>query len=198
MQAELITKTMKIEEVILGFPQNGLRLRRMMRNVLSCSEELPNESIEALLFRAGKQEDEVDLFVQKMNMLLQEHGASDCISLTKRAAIKLNQLLFKNERMEGGIRIADQVASCGTGFEYVLELSDDSHADEITFYSHDIPIYSPRKTIKRFLGTLIDFEEEVAPDQHFTGLMQLGFSIFNPNVQTTCPCGCSVNYKEIG
>ena len=195
MKNTQIIKMMKTEEIILGFPQNALRLRRLMRSIYACSEELPNEPLEIFLRKYGKKPKEIDLFVEKMNEIIQEQGEPNTISLTRKAALKLNQLLsMDGETSTRGIRIADQSAACGTGYEYVLELSNSAHSDDITFSSQGIYIYSPSKTINRFLGALIDYDDVVAQDRHFTGLMQLGFSISNPNVKTTCPCGCSNDY----
>ena len=61
------------------------------------------------------------------------------------------------------------------------------------FYSCGIEISVPSVCKERLLGSLIDFEEGFI-DDNFRGLIRLGFTIANPNVKSTCDCGCSSGY----
>ncbi len=191
-----INKTMKIEEIILSFPQKAQKLRRIMRNVLPCSDDLPNESLEGFLANQGKEALEIELFMKKLNDVLSEQADANSISLTEKAAIKFKELLSKEEKVDWGLKLADAPASCGTGFEYIMEISSQPDSGDIVFHSRGIKIYSPSLTIKRFIGSLIDFEENSVDDRHFTGLLKVGFNISNPNIKTTCACGCSNSYTE--
>lgn len=192
----MISKTMKLQEIVLSFPQKAQKLRRIMRNLIPCSHELPNEPLETVLVSHGKKHYEIELFIKKLNDVLQEQTSPDAISLTETAANQLKALLSREEKIDWGLVIADQPASCGTGFEYKLGFSQHPAPEDIVFYSHGMKIYTPRATVNRFLGSLIDYEEGPIDDHHFEGLLKLGFTISNPNVKTTCPCGCSNNYDE--
>ena len=188
---------MQIEDIILGFPQKALRLRRAMRNFLSCSEELPNERLDALLASKGKRSEDVDALVKKLNDVLQETADPTYISITENAASKLKQFLSSEGRGNWGVKIADQPAVCGTGYQYIFEPSQQPSAEDQVFVSHGVEIYAPRGSLKRFLGSLIDYEEGPIDGDHFTGLLGAGFIISNPNIKTTCACGCSNMYQEV-
>lgn len=188
---------MRIEEIILGFPQKALRLRRAMRNFLSCSEELPNEQLDTFLASQGKRSEDVDALVKKLNDVLQETADPTCISITEQAASKLKEFLFSEGRGNWGVKIADQPAVCGTGYQYVFEPSQQPSSEDQVFVSHGVEIYAPRGSLRRFLGSLIDYEEGPIDGDHFTGLLGAGFIISNPNIKTTCACGCSLMYNEV-
>ena len=93
MTYQKINKTMKIEEIILGFPQKALKLRRAMRNVLSCAGDLPNEFLETLLIQQGKDQVEIELFVNRLNDVLVEQVDLHNISITEKAAIEFKKFL---------------------------------------------------------------------------------------------------------
>lgn len=194
----LISKSMKIEEIIMGFPQKAIKLRRAMRNVLSCKGDLPNEHLDALLMNQGKDAIEIDLFVNRLNEVLQEQTDPNSISITEKAAAKLKEYLAKEGKAGWSLRIADKEAGCGTGYEYVFDVVENPVADDALFCSCGVNIYAPNATLKRFIGSCVDFEESPIDDddQHFTGLFKLGFTISNPNIKTTCACGCSGTYKD--
>jgi Fe-S cluster assembly iron-binding protein IscA len=182
MTSQMINKTMKIEEIILGFPQKAQKLRRMMRNVLPCAEDLPNEPLEVFLLNRGKKGVEIELFVKTLNDVLEEQTDPHRINFTEKAASKFKELFRTEGKTHWGLRMADQPAKCGTGFEYVLEISSSPSTEDQIFYSHGLEIYSPRESLKRFLGSVIDYEESPIDDHHFTGLLKDGFLISNPKV----------------
>jgi iron-sulfur cluster assembly accessory protein len=193
----MIAKTMLIEEIIRGFPQKGHKLRRAMRSFLACTEDLPNIPLEDFLIKKGKTTADVDFLVQKLNAVLQENADPSIISITEHAALKLKEFLSSEGMEAWGVKVADRPASCGTGYEYVFEPTPCPTSDDQVFLSNGIEIYAPRDHLKRFLGSLIDFEEGPIDGDHFSGLLGAGFTISNPNVKTTCACGCSNMYKEL-
>lgn len=193
----MISSHMRIEEIILGFPQKGLKLRRAMRKFVSCSGELPNEPLDTYLISQGKTEEDINSLVNKLNAVLQEQSDPDTISITQQAAVKLKEFLSSEGKENWGVKVADKPALCGTGFEYIFEPSASPSTEDQVFFSHGVEIYAPRAHLKRFIGSQIDFEEEPIDGDHFTGLLGAGFTISNPNVKTTCACGCSNMYREV-
>ncbi|MBI3237147.1 MAG: iron-sulfur cluster assembly accessory protein [Chlamydiales bacterium] len=192
----MITKEMKIESIILDFPQKGQKLRRAMRGFLSCSGDLPNEKLEDLMMQKGKTSVDVDFLVGKLNEILEEKIDTTCISITEKAARQLKEHLIAEGKGNWGIKIADRPALCGTGFQYIFEPAPSPASEDQIFLSNGVEIYTPRGDVNRFLGSLVDYLEEPIDDDHFTGLLSIGFTISNPNVQTTCACGCSNLYRE--
>lgn len=188
---------MQIEDIIRGFPQKGAKLRRAMRNFLACTEDLPNIPLENFLIAKGKTSADVDFLVQKLNAVLQENADPANITITEHAALKLKELLNSEGRGTWGVKFADRPAACGTGYEYIFEPTQQPSPEDQVFLSNGVEIYAPRANLKRFLGSLIDFEESPIDDDHFPGLLGEGFTISNPNVKTTCACGCSNMYKEL-
>lgn len=114
---QFIYKGMKIEEIILGFPQKAQKLRRTIKNIAPLIEDIHHETLEGFLVAHGKEPLEVEPFVDRLNAILQEQMNEGTISITDAAAAK-----FKEEA-DCALKFADQVGSCGTGYEYILEPS---------------------------------------------------------------------------
>lgn len=192
-KTSLIRKEMKVNEIILSFPPQAQKIRRTIRNFATFPNELPQESLETFLNKHGKNQSEIDPFVEKLNAILDEQVSIDQISFTAKASAKIKSLLNEENKNGWGIKYADQLAHCGAGFEYILEPCQGPTPNDITFYSQGIEIYTPRESIKRLIGSLIDYEEGFI-DDNFQGFLKLGFTILNPNVKSTCDCGCSTGY----
>ncbi len=184
---QFIYKGMKIEEIILGFPQKAQKLRRTIKNIAPLIEDIHHETLEGFLVAHGKEPLEVEPFVDRLNAILQEQMNEGTISITDAAAAK-----FKEEA-DCALKFADQVGSCGTGYEYILEPSASHESDDHIFFCKGVEIRVPSGSIKRLMGSVIDYVEGFE-DDHFPGLLRLGFTIANPNVKSTCDCGCSTGY----
>jgi len=191
--AQIIHKEMKVNEIVLNFPPQAQKLRRAIKNFASFPHDLPEETLEVYLAKHGKSQSETDPFIKRLNDILVEQTNLNQISITEKAAMKLKEILCEEGKNGWGVKFADQPAACGAGFEYSLEPSSHPAPMDITFYSHGIEISVPDLSVKRLLGSLIDFEEGFI-DENFTGLIKLGFTILNPNAKGTCDCGCSVGY----
>ena len=192
-ETQIIHKKMKINEIVLNFPQKAQKLRRAIKNFAFFPHDLPQEILEVYLAKHGKNQSETDPFIQRLNDILKERINLNEISMTEKAAVKLKEILSKERKNEWGVKFADQLGACGAGFEYILEPSSHPSPTDKIFYSHGIEISVPNLSIERLLGSLIDFEEGFI-DDNFTGLIKLGFTISNPNVKSTCDCGCSTGY----
>ena len=94
------------------------------------------------------------------------------------------EILKEEEKQGWGMRFGDRMSGC-SGFEYILDYSEKAEADDEIFESHGIPIHINKGSLKRLLGSVIDYVD---------GLHGSGFKISNPHAKTSCGCGSSHNY----
>lgn len=193
MPIQTIRKEMKVNDIILHFPPKAQKIRRAIKNFAFFFHDLPQETLEEFLNRQGKTQTDIDPFIKKLNDILGEQDCLDAISITEKALAKVRELLHEEGKIGWGLKFTDQPAECGAGFEYILEPCFKPDSTDITFNPRGIEIYVPNASLKRLLGSMIDYEEGFL-DDNFTGLLRLGFTISNPNVKSTCECGCSTGY----
>lgn len=104
------------------------------------------------------------------------------ITLTERAATHVRN--FMQKRGKGvGLRLAVRTSGC-SGMAYKLEFVDEPVADDLTFESHGITLFTDAKSLAYIDGTELDYVRE--------GLNE-GFQFNNPNVKNECGCGESFN-----
>lgn len=110
------------------------------------------------------------------------------IELSESAAKQIKDILEKEKYPETMYLFVGVKGGGCSGFQYVLDLRDESHApaspnDEV-FLSHEIPIVCDLKSfiVGNLAGTYIDYQES---------LMGAGFVFNNPNAKHTCGCGSS-------
>ena len=104
------------------------------------------------------------------------------ISVTEVAATKINELIAK--RGSGiGIRVGVKTTGC-SGLAYKLEFVDSANADDLSFQSYGVTVYTDAKSLAYIDGTELDYAKE--------GLNE-GFKFANPNVKNECGCGESFN-----
>lgn len=104
------------------------------------------------------------------------------ISLTERAATHVQN--FMRKRGKGvGLRLAVRTSGC-SGMAYKLEFVDEPVADDLSFSSHGVTLFTDAKSLAYIDGTELDYVRE--------GLNE-GFQFNNPNVKNECGCGESFN-----
>ncbi|KAF0093677.1 MAG: iron-sulfur cluster assembly protein [Puniceicoccaceae bacterium 5H] len=101
------------------------------------------------------------------------------ITLTTRAAAKVRELQTQANPGES-LRLFITSGGC-SGFEYGMSMAEATDKDE-SVTSEGVTIYVERKSLERLAGSTVDFDD---------GLMGKGFSIQNPNAESTCGCGRS-------
>ncbi|MDP0498933.1 MAG: iron-sulfur cluster assembly accessory protein [Verrucomicrobiota bacterium JB022] len=101
------------------------------------------------------------------------------ITLTQRAARKVQELQGQANPGES-LRLFITSGGC-SGFEYGMTMAAAGPKDEAVT-SEGITIFVERKSLERLSGSVVDFDD---------GLMGKGFSIQNPNAESTCGCGRS-------
>jgi iron-sulfur cluster assembly protein len=103
------------------------------------------------------------------------------IILTESAATKVKELMDKEDVENVALRVAVQPGGC-SGMRYALFFDDrelpGDHAAEI----NGVPVRVDPMSAEHLQGTTVDWVDS---------LMGAGFSIENPNAQSTCACGDS-------
>ena len=107
------------------------------------------------------------------------------ITMTESAAKQIRTQLAK--RGKGlGLRVGIKKVGC-SGFAYTFDYADEIRADDVTFGADDATVVVDRESVAVLDGSRLDFVRE--------GLKQM-FKFDNPNVDSTCGCGESFNFKE--
>jgi iron-sulfur cluster assembly protein len=185
----VIARHMTIDQILGMFPYKAQRLSQEITNAgLHCigCHAATWETLEAGMLSHGMNEEAIERLVQRLNALLQEEDEinTGTITLTQRAAKKFLEILEEEGKQGWGLRFADKMAGCN-GFEYILDYSEKAGADDVVFVSHGIEIHVANSSVKRLLGSVVDFVD---------GLQGSGFKVTNPNVKSACGCGTSHNY----
>jgi iron-sulfur cluster assembly accessory protein len=185
-----IHKGMTIEEILSSFPMRAQKLSQEITNAglhcVGCSAATW-ETLEAGMMGHGKEEEEIDYLVGRLNELLKEQEAEydpETITLTKRAAEKFKQVLKEDGKEGFALRFGDRLAGC-SGFEYILDYSDKASDEDMVFSSNGIEIHVDKASVGRLVGSVIDYVD---------GLQGAGFKISNPNAKSSCGCGTSHGY----
>lgn len=103
------------------------------------------------------------------------------VQLTEQAAVKVKSLIDAEGRDDLALRIAVQPGGC-SGMRYQLffddrQLDGDARAD-----FGGVTVVVDRMSVPYLLGATIDFADTIE---------QQGFTIDNPNAQSSCACGDS-------
>lgn len=186
-KAKKITRQMTIEEILGMFPYKAQRLSQEITNAgLHCvgCHAAVWETLEAGMMTHGKTDEQIDELTRRLNALLEEEVDLSSIRITPRGASKFLEILSDEGKQGWGMRFSEEMAGCN-GFEYVLDFSEKSDAEDQIFESHGIEIHVKKAMVPRLLGSEIDYVE---------GLRGSGFKISNPNVRSSCGCGTSHNY----
>jgi len=182
-----VSRDMTIEEILSNFPHKSQKLAQEITNTglhcVGCSAATW-ETLEAGMLGHGFAEEEIDRLVDRLNAILAEQVDADTIIITKKAADKFRQILAEDGKEGWGLRLGDRAAGC-SGFEYVLDYSQNAKSDDKTFKCEGLEIHVNLQALSRLLGCEIDYVD---------GLNGSGFKISNPNVKGSCGCGKSQSY----
>ena len=125
------------------------------------------------------------LFRSRLNQILSEETDLSTISVTKKAADKYKAILKEEGKECWALRFGLKAAGC-SGFEYLLDYSEQPEADDEVFATlHDLALHVHKNDVPRLIGCEIDYVD---------GLNGAGFKISNPNVKGSCGCGKSQSY----
>ena len=102
------------------------------------------------------------------------------VSLTDRAAARINELVAAENRAGQGLRVKVVGGGC-SGLQYKVDLDQPKTTDRI-FEKDGAKVLVDMKSLLYLGGTELDYKDE---------LMQSGFVFQNPNVKKACGCGQS-------
>jgi iron-sulfur cluster assembly protein len=102
------------------------------------------------------------------------------VSLTDRAATRINELIAADGRQGQGLRVKVVGGGC-SGLQYKVEFDAPKPTDKI-FEKDGAKVLVDMKSLLYLTGTELDYKDE---------LMQSGFVFQNPNVKKACGCGAS-------
>jgi iron-sulfur cluster assembly protein len=106
-------------------------------------------------------------------------GNERLVKVTERAAAKLSQLLTRQGRPLGALRVAVIGGGC-SGLQYKMDLVDGPANRDILVESNRVRVVVDPKTALFVSGSSVDFSED---------LQKGGFKVTNPNAVAHCSCG---------
>jgi len=102
------------------------------------------------------------------------------ISLTDRAAARINELIAADSLGGQGLRVKVVGGGC-SGLQYKVDFDMPKATDKI-FERDGAKVLVDMKSLLYLTGTELDYKDE---------LMQSGFVFQNPNIKKACGCGAS-------
>ena len=106
-------------------------------------------------------------------------GNERLVKVTLKAAAKLAQLLERQGRPAGALRVAVIGGGC-SGLQYKMDLVDGPMNRDILVESNQVRVVVDPKSALFVSGSLVDFSED---------LQKGGFKVTNPNAVAHCSCG---------
>ncbi|MBV9392583.1 MAG: iron-sulfur cluster assembly accessory protein [Verrucomicrobia bacterium] len=106
-------------------------------------------------------------------------GNERLVKVSERAASKLRQLLQRQGRAHGALRVAVIGGGC-SGLQYKMDLVDGPSNRDILVQSNDVSVVVDPKSALFVSGSLLDYSDD---------LQKGGFKVTNPNAVAHCSCG---------
>ena len=106
-------------------------------------------------------------------------GNERLVKVTQKAGAKLAQLLERQGRPTGALRVAVIGGGC-SGLQYKMDLVDGPVNRDILVESNQVRVVVDPKSALFVSGSLVDFSED---------LQKGGFKVTNPNAVAHCSCG---------
>ena len=108
-----------------------------------------------------------------------KRGNERLVKVTERAAAKLTQLLTRQGRPQGALRVAVIGGGC-SGLQYKMDLVDGPANRDILVESNQVRVVIDPKSALFVSGSLLDYSDD---------LQRGGFKVTNPNAVAHCSCG---------
>ena len=103
------------------------------------------------------------------------------IEITESAARVIRRQLEKNQKPNGGLRIAIKAGGC-SGFSYTFGWDERARETDAVFEgAGGAKVFVDPKSLKLLDGTVLDFDEQ--------NLLATSFTLKNPHAKSTCGCG---------
>jgi iron-sulfur cluster assembly accessory protein len=106
-------------------------------------------------------------------------GNERLVKVSERAAAKVSQLLQRQGRPSGALRVAVIGGGC-SGLQYKMDLVDGPANHDILVESNQVRVVVDPKSALFVSGSMLDFSDD---------LQKGGFKVTNPNAVAHCSCG---------
>ena len=189
-QVQKITKETTIGEIVEKYPQVVETLMSFGVHCVGCHVS-PFESLEGGFKGHGMDDATVEEAVRKLNEIIEQSPAQEeqkheeataensKISVSSKAAQKIKELITQEKKK--ALRISVVPGGC-SGYQYGMELDDNSQSDDIVIKEKGIQIFVDKASMRKLNGSNVDYIE---------GLQGAGFKIGNPHAKSSCGCGNS-------
>ncbi len=107
----------------------------------------------------------------------------EIVSLTPRAARAFREILASKGEAHGALKVAVEGGGCA-GFQYGMGLARQAEPTDIITESQGVAVYLDASSVHMLAGAQVDFIDS---------MMGRGFTVRNPNAESTCGCGSSFN-----
>ena len=104
------------------------------------------------------------------------------ITLTEKAAVKVKQMLKKENKENYGLRLGIVSGGC-SGYMYEIQLEKEAKENDLVIEDKGIKIFMNPESVPFMKGSTVDYKD---------ALQNSGFKVSNPNVKRSCGCGHSV------
>jgi len=108
------------------------------------------------------------------------------INLSDSSVEKIKDLLAEEGNPNLKLRVFVQGGGC-SGMQYGFTFDELQNEDDFTIEKNGISLLVDSMSMQYLTDATIDYKED---------LMELGFSINNPNAETTCGCGSSFSMAD--
>ena len=185
VKQQLITKDMTIGDVVAKYPSVIEPLQSAGVHCVGCHVSY-SESLEQGFKGHGMSDEEVDMVIAKLNIAVEEGKLDDGkeFIVTNKAAEKLKEVLKENSKEGSGLRVELVPGGC-SGFQYGLELDDNTTDLDLVLEEKGVRIIVSKENMNFLKGAKLDYVDS---------LQGGGFKISNPNAHESCGCGQSFEY----
>ncbi len=182
---QLITKEMTIGDVVAKYPSCIETLQSAGVHCVGCHVSY-SETLEQGFKGHGMSDEDVDMVITQMNKAVEEGKLDEGkdLIITNKAAEKLKAVLKENNKEGSGLRVEIIPGGC-SGFQYGLELDDNTTDLDLTFEEKGVKIIVSKENMQFLKGAKLDYVDS---------LQGGGFKISNPNAHSSCGCGQSFEY----
>ena len=184
-KTQLITKDMTIGDVVAKYPACIEALQSSGVHCVGCHVSY-YETLEQGFKGHGMSDEEVETVISKLNLAIEESKLDEGkeFIITSKAAEKLTEVLKENNKEGSGLRVEIVPGGC-SGFQYGLELDDNTNDLDKVIEEKGVKIIVSKENMQFLKGAKLDYVDS---------LQGGGFKISNPNAQSSCGCGQSFEY----
>lgn len=182
-----VSKEMSVGDIVTQHPQAVEVLSSFGVNCVGCGTDY-SLSLEKTAKEKGLSDEKIVQLVKTINQRIAEDPLPNqlgehapILSLSKKAAEKIKDLMSKQESKIAGLRFGAIPGGC-SGFTYSLTFEEQQGKEDVVTESHGIKFFIHESHLNLLRGTQIDFVD---------ALQGSGFKIINPNAKSTCGCGQS-------